>query len=194
VAEEWRVSVSLPKRARAGEDSPWAAAARTLLDRVSADVRVSQVSRRVLLYATSADAAAQTEQAVHDVLAEHEVIAIVRCDQWNSIRQSWTSHEGLMKTERKKSAATGRAVWLVRVASMDHWKLKALARRLEAEGASVALRWTYLIVGASCEDDAHALADQIRGYSPGTRVRVQPGVYEHPPVHVWIDPRAKIWF
>jgi len=84
------------------------------------DIRVSQTASGVLLYATSADAAARTEQAVRDVLAEHGVVAIVRCDQWNPIRQSWTSHEGLMKAERKKSAATGRAEWLVRVASMDH--------------------------------------------------------------------------
>ena len=52
-------------------------------------------------------------------------------------------------------------------------------------GLSVARRWKYLIVGASCEDDAHALADQIRGYSSiGTRIRVQPGVYDIPPVQV----------
>lgn len=171
-----------------------ATAARTLCARISGGIRVSQTPRGIFLYATSADAAAQAEQAERDVLAEHDVIAIVRCDQWNPIRRSWTSHEGLMKAERKKSAATGQAAWLVHVASMNHWKLKSLARRLEAEGVPVVMRWTYLIAGASCEDDAHALADQIQGYSPvGTRIRVQPGVYEHPSVHVLID-RRQVWF
>ena len=82
----------------------------------------------------------------------------------------------------------------MRVASLSRHKLKALAKRLEAEGVSVALRWTYLIAGASCEDDAHALADQIRGYSSvGTRIRIQPGVYDRPPVRVWVDQDGWIW-
>ena len=73
----------------------------------------------------------------------------------------------------------------MRVAPPSHRELRALAHRLEAEGFSVARRWRYLIAGAGCEDDAHALADQIRGYSSaGTRIRVQPGVYDIPPVRV----------
>jgi hypothetical protein len=79
-----------------------------------------------------------------------------------------------MNAERKKSAATGRAVWQVRVEPPSHRELKALARR-----------WRYFIAGAGCEDDAHALADQIRGYSSiGTRMRVQPAVDDIPPVLV----------
>jgi hypothetical protein len=166
----------------------------TLCSRISSDIRVSQTPKCVFLYATSAHAAVQAEQAVRDVLAEHDVTASVRCDQWNPIQQSWTSHEDLMKAERDKSAAAGRATWQVRVASLSHHELKVLARRLEAGGLSVALRWTYLIAGASREDDAHALADQIQGYSSvGPRIRIQPGVYDRPPVRVWASPHDYIW-
>jgi hypothetical protein len=127
----------------------------------------------------------QVEQVVRDAMAERAVSARVRCDQWNPIKQSWTSHEDLMNAEREKSAATGRAVWQVHVEPPSHRELKALAQRLEAEGFSIARRWRHLIAGAGCEDDAHALADQIRGYSSvGTRIRVQPGVYDIPPVRV----------
>ena len=85
-----------------------------------------------------------------------------------------------MNAERRKSAATGRAAWLVRVGPSSHRELKALAQRLEAEGFSVARRWRCLFAGANCEDDTHALADQIRGYSSvGTRIRVQ-RVYDRP--------------
>jgi hypothetical protein len=166
----------------------------TLRSRISGDIRVSQVPRGIFLYATSPDSAVEAEQAVRDVMAEYGVTADFRRDQWNPIWRSWSSHEVLMKAERKMSAATGRAAWLVHVASVDHRKLRALARRLEDEGIPFALRWTYLVAGASCEDDAYVLADQIRGYGPGARIRVQPGVYEHPPVRVWIDPRRRIWF
>src|SRR5215469_9212696 len=173
MADEWRVRVSLPRRSRAEEDSPWITAMLTLRGRIGSEIRVSQAPRGVFLYAASADAAVQAQQVVRDVLAEHGVTAGVRCDQWNPIIKSWTSHEDLMNAERRKSAATGRAVWQVRVEPSSWHELKALAQRLEAEGLSVARRWRYLIAGAGCEDDAHALADQIRGYSSvGTRIRV----------------------
>jgi hypothetical protein len=166
----------------------------TLRSRISSHIRVSQTPERVFLYAASADVAMQAEQAVRDVLAEHRVTADVRRHQWNPISKSWTSHEDLMKAERRKSAATGRAAWQVRVEPSSRHELKALAQRLEAEGLSVARRWRYLIAGAGCEDDAHALADQIRGYSSaGTRIRVQPGVYDIPPVKVWVPRAGRIW-
>jgi len=98
-----------------------------------------------------------------------------------------------MDAERKKSAATGRAAWLVRVGP-SHRELKALARRLEAEGFSVARRWRYLFAGANCEDDAHALANQIRGYgSVHTRIRAQRVYDRRPPVRIPLARGGHIW-
>src|ERR1700757_2059166 len=111
MADEWRVSASLPKRSRAQEDLPWTTAMRAVRSRIGSDIRVSQSPRRVFLYAASAHSATRVEQVVRDAMAEHGVSARVRCDQWNPIKQSWTSHEDLMNAERVKSAATGRAVW-----------------------------------------------------------------------------------
>jgi hypothetical protein len=154
---------------------------RTLRSRISSDINVSQTRTGVFLYAASAQSAVYAEQEVRDVLAESDITADVRCHQWNPIAKSWTSHEDLMTAERRKSAATGRAAWLVRVGPSSHRQLKALARHLEAEGHSVVLRWRYLFAGANCEDDTHTLADQIRGYSAvGTRIQAQ-RVYDRPP-------------
>jgi hypothetical protein len=165
-----------------------------LRGRIGSDVEVSQGLRRVFLYTDSARSAAQVEQMVRDVLHEHAVGADVRCRQWNPIKQSWTSHEVVMNSEREKSAATGLAAWQVRVDHSSHHELRTLAQRLEAEGFSVARRLTYLVAGADCEDDAHALADQIRGYSPaGTRIRVQPGNYYVPPMPHTPGPGAMWW-
>ena len=162
---------------------------RSLGSRISSDIEVLQTPRSVFLYAASAHAAAQAERALRDVLAEHDVTAGVRREQWNPISGRWTSHEKLMNAERRKSAATGRAQWQVRVQASSRHELKALARGLEADGLPVARRWKYLIAGASCEDEAHALADRIQGYSPaGTRMRVQPGVYGLPLVRAWTLP------
>ena len=188
MGDEWRVSVSLPKRSAAKERLSWAAAVASLRSRLDGQTGFSQHSSHVFLYSASARDAAQAERAVHEVLTEHGVRAAVRCDQVNPIRESWTAHEDLMQDEREKSAATGRAVWQVRVDPPSHHELKALARRLEAGGLSVARQWSYLIAGAGCEDEAHALARQIREHSSAsTRVRVQPGVYDlPPPVRVWV--------
>ena len=194
MADDWRVRVSLPTRSHAEEDSPWTAAMRTLRGRISSDVKVSQTSLGVFLYPASALAAVQAEQVVRKVLAEHHVTADVRCDQWNPISKSWTSHEHLMSAERRKSATTGRAAWLVRVGPSSHRELKALAGRLEAHGFSVVRRWRYLFAGANCEDDAHTLADQIRGYgSVGTRIRAQRVYDRPPPVRVTAPRGGPIW-
>jgi hypothetical protein len=158
---------------------------RTLRSRISSDIEVSQTHRRVFLYVASAPAAVQAEQAVRNVLAEHDVKADVRCERWNPISHSWTSHENLMNAERRKSAGTGRAAWQVRAGPSSHRELKTLARRLEADGFSVTRRWRYLFTGANCEDDTHALADRIRDFgSVNMRIRVQ-RVYDRPRlVHV----------
>jgi hypothetical protein len=133
MASEWRVSVSLPKRSRAKEeDSRWTTAMSTVRSGIGSDIRVSQAPGAVFLYATSADAAMQAEHVVRDVMAEHDVSAGVRCDQWNPIKQSWTSREDVMNAEREKSAATGRAMWQVRVAPLFPLELKALTKRLES--------------------------------------------------------------
>src|SRR6516165_10766192 len=97
MTDEWRVSVSRPKRSRAKEDSPWTTAMQILQGRIGSDIRISETPSWVFLYATSADAAVQAEQAVRDVLAGHGVTAGVRRDRWNPIQQAWTSHEDLMK-------------------------------------------------------------------------------------------------
>ena len=108
---------------------------------------------------------------MRNVLTEHDVQAYVQCDRWNPISKSWTSHKDLMYAERRNSAGTGLAAWQARVGPSSHRKLKSLARRLDADGFSVTRRWRYLFTGANCEDDVHALADRIRGYtSAGMRM------------------------
>lgn len=134
----------------------------TLRSRISSDIEFSQARRGVFLYVASAPAAVHAEQAVRDVLAEYGVKADVRCDRWNAISKSWTSHENLMNAERRRSAATGQSARQVRVGPWSRRKLKELARRLEGEGFSVVRRWRYLFTGTNCEDDAHTLADRIR--------------------------------
>jgi hypothetical protein len=193
MADEWRVMATLPERSSAEEESRWATAIRALRTRLSSDIRVSQLSNCVFLYTSAANSAQQAENIARDSLAAENVTAAVRCDQWNSVDESWTSHEDFMEAERRKSVATGRAAWQVRVEHSTRHELKALAERLEAEGLSVVVRWKYLIAGANCQDDAHALADQIQHCSSiGIRIRVQPSVY-YRPVRTRVYGSGGIW-
>jgi hypothetical protein len=86
MADEWRVSVSLPKRSRAEEDSPWTTAMRALRGRIGSDIGVSQAPRRVFLYAASAHSATQVEQVVRDVLTS--TLSAPKCDASNGTRLS----------------------------------------------------------------------------------------------------------
>jgi len=54
----------------------------------------------------------------------------------------------------------------VRIELGSHREAVALARKLEHEGRAVVRRWKFLVIGASNEDDAAGLAQQIRLEAP----------------------------
>jgi len=75
-------------------------------------------------------------------------------------------HQRLLDDETAESLAAGVAQWTVRAEFPSHHEAAALAGKLRGEGRSVARRWTFLVVGASNEDDARQLAGQIRQEAP----------------------------
>jgi hypothetical protein len=193
VTDEWRVTAALPEGSCAEDEGRWETAIRAMRARVGDDMKVSVLSDRVFLYTSSAHSAEQAEKLVRDALAAVNVTAGVSSDQWNSVDESWTSHEDFMEAERRKSVATGKAAWQVRVEHSTRHELKVLAEGLEAGGSSVVVRWKYIIAGANCQDDAHALADQIRRRSSAdVRIRVQPSVF-YRPVRARVYGTGGIW-
>jgi hypothetical protein len=182
-----------------GKQMPWRAAVSALPGRVGNDIRLSKTETSVFLYAATADDAMRAEQAAREVLAKHDVSADFRLDLWDAVNEMWRDvtaeppgqtrealrdeHEYLMDLERQRSAATGRAMWQVRVDLRSRDEVEMLARHLQAKGCRVVRRRRYLIAGADCEDDANALAQEIGGYtSTGTVIRIQRGVYGLPPI------------
>jgi hypothetical protein len=205
MASEWRVSVSLLKRSRGKGSSPWQTAMSTLRSRVGSDIRVSSTKTYVFLYAASAVAAMQAEQMVREVLASTMSARpsgatagtrSIRCGGTRPRNRQTTPKKPSRQKTPKHCAKRTTTSWTpnakgrqppggrrgqVRVEPASRDEVKALARRLETEGWSVVRRRKYLVTGAACEDDAHALAHKIRGYtSVGTLIRVQPGVYALP--------------
>jgi hypothetical protein len=73
----------------------------------------------------------------------------------------------------------------VRVQTRTRHDASELSHRLDDEDIPHVHRWSYLLIGASDEDSANALAERLRGEAPaGSEVVVEPNrrsVYEHRP-------------
>jgi hypothetical protein len=96
-----------------------------------------------------------------------------------------TEHEQRIEDEREESVEEGYPEFEVRVQCRSRHDASALSHRLDSEGLSHVHRSRYLLVGATDEDSAQALAERLRGEAPdGCEVVVEMNrrsVYEHRP-------------
>jgi hypothetical protein len=194
MADDWRISVELVEEADA--TSLVYELERTQLPherraRLGDRVAVSSDDGVVFLYADTEDVAREANAIVRETLERLGMEADTALARWHSVEQRWedpevplprteeewaAEHERLQAREAAESRATGEAAWEVRVELPDHDATTEFADRLEAEGLPVVRRWTYVLVGASNEDEAHSLADRLRAEAPsGSRVQVEPG-------------------
>ncbi len=75
-------------------------------------------------------------------------------------------HAERVAKEREETAERGYAEYEVKVHCSSHRETVELATRLHEEGLPVVRRWRYLLVGASDEDAANALAERLRAEAP----------------------------
>jgi hypothetical protein len=75
-------------------------------------------------------------------------------------------HAQRVAKEREESAERGYAEYEVKIQCSSHRETVELAERLHSEGMSVVRRWRYVLVGASDEDSANALAERLRAEAP----------------------------
>ena len=153
-------------------------------------VAVGAGDSQIFLYAGTENAARQAEQVARDVLAADGIGAEFAVHRWHPIEEEWESpdvampqteaerqaeHQRLEDAETAESLASGTAGWQARVEFPAHHDAVAMAAKLHDEGRTVVRRWRFLVVGANNEDDARALADQLRGEAPpGATVRAEP--------------------
>jgi hypothetical protein len=193
VADDWRLTVTLDDDAAADELVRWLheveveGNARELLgDRVI----VSRDNRRVFLYADAEERARSVGRMVAARLGHPEGVRLDLA-RWHPVEQAWedpavplprtqaeweVEHERLQEREAAESRRSGEAAWEVRVELPGHEETVELADRLEEEGLPVVRRYTFLLVGAANEDEAHELAERLRADAPdGARIDVEPG-------------------
>jgi hypothetical protein len=181
---DWRVTISL-----AGQAHVEQARQSLSVQEVEDDVRrklgrnivVGSGDSQIFLYAGTELAASEAERAAREVLGQLGIEAQFAVHRWHPIEEEWesldvampqteaereTEHQRLEEEETAESAAAGVAQWQARAELGSHREAVALAAKLQGEGYAVVRRWKFLIVGASNEDDARALADHIKQEAP----------------------------
>jgi len=135
----------------------------------------------VLVYAgdrAQADAAAD---AIRALAAEHHWDVELELKRWHPTAEEWedpdkplpasdeelaAEHARLVARERDETAERGYAEYEVKVHCSSHRDTVELASRLHDEGLPIVRRWKYILVGASDEDAANALAERLRAEAP----------------------------
>jgi hypothetical protein len=151
--------------------------------RLDDQVRVTWSGIGFILEAPSAGSADEAAHVAREVLARHDVSALVRTERWSPWEEEWldvtdkpsadaaaeqqaeqqAEHEYRQEQERERSRRAGFPAWQVRVEVPSHRDVVALAGHLAAQGWRVRRRRRHLLVGADCEDDAKGLVRELSG-------------------------------
>jgi hypothetical protein len=184
MGDDWRVRIAFdeddpPELPESGEQALVAA----LRSRLSDQVAVTSNGTEIFLYAPAAGSADEAAQVAREVLARHDVSALVRTECWSPWEEEWldvtdkpsadvaaeqqaeqqAEHEYRQEQERERSRRAGFPAWQVRVEVPSHRDVVALAGHLAAQGWRVRRRRRHLLVGADCEDDAKGLVRELSG-------------------------------
>ena len=184
MSDDWRLTVSL------SDDG----AAHALTERLEAEklgedlgtsfgarLIVSGEGKNVLIYAGEREQADLAANSIRGLAAEHGWDVELELKRWHPTAEAWedpdkplpasdaeraAEHAELVAREREESRERGYAEYEVKVHCSSHRDTVKLADRLREEGLPTVRRWKYLLVGASDEDAANALAERLRAEVP----------------------------
>ena len=206
MTDDWRLAVTLEDDGSADELVRWLreveveGGERELLGRVIA----SRDGSRVFLYSDTEERARSVGRMIAARVGHADRVGI-ELARWHPVEQAWedpavplprtreeweAEHELRQEREALESRRSGHAEWEVRVELPSHDETTALADRLEGEGVPVVRRYTFLLVGAVNEDQAHEIAARLRDEAPeSARIEVEPGgqmVWEVAPTNPFV--------
>jgi hypothetical protein len=163
-------------------------------------VIVSQDGPVVFCYAGSRDQAERVRELADQVARRHGWTIDTQIAHWHPVSEEWESpdaprpaspadveeeREMRVEDEREESAEQGYPEFEVRVQCPSRHDATELSHRLDSEDLPHVHRSHYLLVGATDEDSAQALAERLRGEAPeGCEVVVEMNrrsVYDHRP-------------
>ncbi|HET7760360.1 MAG TPA: SPOR domain-containing protein [Gaiellaceae bacterium] len=169
MSDDWRIRVELGETANAeallgrlGVDL--AEESRRLAEELKGrHLAVSNDEDTVFVYLDSPAELGRARQIVEAELSDEGIQPTeVVNEHWLPEEERW-SGEAPSETWEEEELEHGHAPWEVRVELDSHGEAEQLADQLEGEGYDVARRWRYLIVGASSEEEARALARRVHG-------------------------------
>jgi hypothetical protein len=177
-------------------------------DELEHDLRQSFHDRVVLsvdgpllfCYTGSREQAERAADLVRRLAREHDKTVDVQIARWHPVSEEWESpdeplpadaaaveeeREERIEDEQEESKEQGYPDFEVRVECHSRHDASELSHRLDSENIPHVHRWSYLLIGATDEDSANALAERLRGEAPaGAEVVVEQNsrvVYEHRP-------------
>ncbi|HET7508277.1 MAG TPA: hypothetical protein VFJ53_07960 [Solirubrobacterales bacterium] len=143
-------------------------------------VIVSNDGTTVFVYAGDREQAEKARKLVERLTAEDGEDVKIGFTRWHPEAEEWrpadeplpqdaedraAEHAARVARERQESETNG-PEYEVRIDLPSHKEAGEFAERLQAEGLPTVHRWKYVLVGATDEDSANALAERIRGEAP----------------------------
>jgi len=150
---------------------------RSFSDRVVVSVEGSEV----FCYAGTRAQAERAEQLIRQLADQHRWGIETELRHWHPAAEEWEDpdeplpadaaqeadeHQERVAEERRESTEEGYPEFEVRVHCAGRAEAGALAEKLAAEGIPNVHRWSYVLVGATDEDSAKALAERLRAEAP----------------------------
>jgi hypothetical protein len=152
-------------------------------------VIVSRDDDRIFLYAGSREQAESARKLLLSLTQQHGWELEIELKRWHPLAEEWedpdkplpandgakeAEHEALIAAERKQTEESGHPEFEVRVDLPSHHDALHLVERLRGEGQLPVHRWKYVLIGATDEDNAKALAEQIENEAPpGSKVSAE---------------------
>lgn len=144
-------------------------------------VIVSRDGSRIFLYAGSRKQAESARELLLSLAQQHGWELELELKHWHPTAEDWedpgkplpaddaaklAEHEAMITAERKQLEETGHPEFEVRIELPSHHEAVQLAERLRGEGLLPVHRWRYVLIGATDEDNAKALAKRIEAEVP----------------------------
>lgn len=190
--DDWRLEVDLDEGPHLGsllERLEARELEHDLSDAFQDRVIVSRDGDRLFLYAGSREQLEKGAGLIDRLARQHDWSIRSELRRWHPLAEEWedpdspmpddeasrrAEHEQLMATERRETERRGRPEFEVRVDFPSRREAAATDEKLRAEGLPSVHRARYLLVGASDEDNAKALAERLRAEAPAdSEVRVE---------------------
>jgi hypothetical protein len=145
-------------------------------------VIVSRDGDRVFLYAGTREQAESAGKLVDRLAGEHGWSIDAELKHWHPTAEEWedpdlplpdgdaakaVEHAELIAAERRETEERGYPEFEVRVDLPSRHDAVRFEEQLRGEGLPAVRRWGYLLIGATDEDQAKALAERIKAEAPG---------------------------